>query len=106
MLKGKSCKAYDAPFDVLLPEADDEIETIVQPDIVVFCDRTKLRDYGAREYWVVDPGNTSIQAWRLKADGGYDKGELRDMIHGPSPIASRVLAGFVVDPKELFADLD
>ena len=50
-LKGKSCTAFDAPFDVLLPEGDEdegEVDTVVQPDIVVFCDRAKIREYGAR----------------------------------------------------------
>ncbi|MEW6097142.1 MAG: Uma2 family endonuclease [bacterium] len=48
-LKDKSCQVYVAPFDVRLPEADEaeeEIETVVQPDIVVVCDRKKLDDRG------------------------------------------------------------
>ena len=49
-LKGKPCRIYDAPFDVRLPEtagaSDDEIETVVQPDIVVVCDHGKLDDKG------------------------------------------------------------
>jgi len=50
-LRGKPCKAFLAPFDVLLPaadEADDEVDTVVQPDIVVFCDRSKITEAGAR----------------------------------------------------------
>lgn len=50
-LKGKPCKAYMAPFDVRLPEADendDDIDTVVQPDIIVFCDNDKLDELGAR----------------------------------------------------------
>ncbi len=50
-LLDKPCQVYIAPFDIRLPEADepdDEIETVVQPDIVVFCDRNKLDDRGAR----------------------------------------------------------
>ena len=140
-LKGKSCRVFDAPFDVLLPSGDeleDEIDTVVQPDIVVYCDKSKLTARGAcgapdlvaeilspstskkdfnekfnlyekhrvREYWVVDPGNESILVFRPKSGGGYDEGELRDMVRNSSPIASRVLEGFVVDPKELFTDLD
>jgi Uma2 family endonuclease len=44
-LKGKPCQVYDAPFDVRLDPygADD---TVVQPDIVVVCDASKLDDYG------------------------------------------------------------
>ncbi|MFN7571130.1 MAG: Uma2 family endonuclease [Betaproteobacteria bacterium] len=50
-LEGKRCQAYVAPFDVRLPrgdEADDSIDTVVQPDIAVFCDPTKLDARGAR----------------------------------------------------------
>ncbi|GAK50581.1 hypothetical protein U14_01814 [Candidatus Moduliflexus flocculans] len=46
-LKRKPCKVFSAPFDVRLPkpkheQRDDQIYTVVQPDIVVVCDRTKL----------------------------------------------------------------
>lgn len=50
-LKDKPCQVYVAPFDVRLPEideADEEIETVVQPDIVVVCDKNKLDDRGCR----------------------------------------------------------
>jgi len=50
-LKGRPCQAYFAPFDVLLPEGDetdDDTATVVQPDIVVYCDRSKLTNAGAR----------------------------------------------------------
>jgi Uma2 family endonuclease len=48
-LKGKTCEAYAAPFDVRLPrksKADQEIMTVVQPDICVICDPAKLDDRG------------------------------------------------------------
>ena len=50
-LKNKPCQVYVAPFDVRLPEtdeADEEIESVVQPDIVVVCDRNKLDDRGCK----------------------------------------------------------
>ena len=47
--KGK-CKIYTAPFDVRLPKngetADDEIYNVVQPDICVVCDKSKLDEKG------------------------------------------------------------
>ena len=49
--QGGPCKVYIAPFDVRLPEGsqtDDEIETVVQPDIVVVCDKSKLDDKGCK----------------------------------------------------------
>lgn len=50
-LEGKPCQLYVAPFDVRLPrgtEPDDEVDTVVQPDLVVVCDRSKLDDRGCR----------------------------------------------------------
>ena len=44
-LKGKKCKVFAAPFDVrLFPEEDNSDTTVVQPDIVVICDPSKLSD--------------------------------------------------------------
>jgi len=47
--KKKKCKVYPAPFDVRLIKKstdDKEIETVIQPDICVICDREKLDDRG------------------------------------------------------------
>ena len=44
-LKGKRCKVLTAPFDVRL-NADEGDNTVVQPDIIVICDRTKLDKKG------------------------------------------------------------
>ena len=44
-LVGKPCKVYAAPFDVRL-NADERDDTVVQPDILVVCDKTKLDDKG------------------------------------------------------------
>lgn len=51
LLGDKSCKVYLAPFDVRLPEAeeaDEEITTVVQPDLSIICDEKKLDDKGCR----------------------------------------------------------
>lgn len=48
-LDGKSCRAYIAPFDVRLPqsgEADELIDTVVQPDVLIVCDLSKLDKHG------------------------------------------------------------
>lgn len=50
-LQGKTCKFYVAPFDVRLPykdEADNDVESVVQPDISVICDPSKLDKKGCR----------------------------------------------------------
>jgi len=49
-LKTKPCKVFSAPFDVMLPafpiENEDEINTIIQPDISVICDPSKIIEKG------------------------------------------------------------
>ena len=82
--KKGTCKVYSAPFDVKL---NDIPLTIVQPDLMIICDKNKLdgkrcngapdfiieiispgnasddyikklyyyKNYGVREYWIVDP---------------------------------------------------
>jgi Uma2 family endonuclease len=140
-LHRKPCEVYIAPFDVLLPagdEADDEVDTVVQPDIVVYCDRSKLtkagargapdiaveilspstskkdqsekfalyESHGVREYWIIDPTGQWLCVYRRLATGLFDGGELREPIHVFKPIESAVLAGFVVDPKELFEGME
>lgn len=50
-LVSKSVRAYIAPFDVRLPKdggADDQIDTVVQPDVLIVCDLRKLDDRGMR----------------------------------------------------------
>lgn len=87
--KQGSCRVFYAPFDVKL---NDTPLTIVQPDLMIVCDKTKLdgkrcngapdfvieivspsnpaddyirklyyyKNYGVREYWIVDPGRKIV----------------------------------------------
>ena len=66
-LKDNPCKAYSAPFDVRLPVRDRksnrEITTVLQPDICVICDLSKLDDKGCLGapdlvIEVLSPGNS------------------------------------------------
>jgi Uma2 family endonuclease/DNA-binding XRE family transcriptional regulator len=41
-LDGKPCRVYNAPFDVCLNAKGDDDDTIVQPDILIICDKSKL----------------------------------------------------------------
>jgi Uma2 family endonuclease len=48
-LDQKPCKIFVAPFEVRLPvksKRNEDIFTVVQPDICVVCDRSKLDDAG------------------------------------------------------------
>lgn len=51
-LEGKKCKAYHAPFDVRLFEKDgdtpEDVDTVVEPDITIVCDPSKLDDRGCK----------------------------------------------------------
>ena len=48
-LEGKSCEVFSAPFDVRLPVAskrNEDIDTVVQPDLCVVCDAEKVDERG------------------------------------------------------------
>lgn len=51
-LKDKKCKVFYAPFDVRFPkdlsDSNEETFTVVQPDISVICDLTKLDEAGCK----------------------------------------------------------
>lgn len=51
-LEGKQCEVYAAPFAVRLFEREedtqDAIKTVVEPDIVVVCDKNKLDEQGCK----------------------------------------------------------
>jgi len=66
-LKKEKCQLFSSPFDVRLPKNGEkdgnQIYTIVQPDICVVCDLTKLDDYGCLGapdliIEIVSPSNT------------------------------------------------
>ncbi|WP_394265220.1 Uma2 family endonuclease [Bergeyella zoohelcum] len=51
LFRNSPCKLYIAPFDVRLPKtpqnrADQEVFTVVQPDLCIVCDENKLDDKG------------------------------------------------------------
>lgn len=48
-LKGKPCQVFHAPFDVRFPvksKKNNEIDTVLQPDLCVICDESKLDEAG------------------------------------------------------------
>jgi Uma2 family endonuclease len=66
-LEGKPCEVYMAPLDVRLPKAgetDDQVDTVVQPDLFIACDPRKLDERGMRGApdWIAEvlsPGTAS-----------------------------------------------
>jgi len=81
---GNPCKVYSAPFDVRLPEGnepDDEVKTVVQPDILVVCDGKKLDDKGCRgapdlEIEILSPSTASKDF--IKKRALYEKHGVRE----------------------------
>ena len=66
-LEAKPCRAFIAPVDVRFPkagEADEQVDTILQPDVLVVCDPSKLDRRGVRGapdlvVEVLSPGTSS-----------------------------------------------
>ena len=67
-LSDKPCEVFSAPFDVRLPETnedDEDSKNVVQPDIVVICDSSKLDEKGCKgvpdlTIEIVSPASASI----------------------------------------------
>jgi Uma2 family endonuclease len=66
-LQGKPCQPFIAPVDVLFSqpgEADDAVRTVLQPDVFVVCDPSKIASQSIRGApdWIVEvlsPGTAS-----------------------------------------------
>ena len=96
-LEGKPCQVFVAPFDVRLPErneADDQIETVVQPDIVVVCDESKLDEKGCRGApdWIIEvlsPSTASKDHVRKKSL--YERHGVREywLVHPTDHVLTR-----------------
>ncbi|WP_375418763.1 Uma2 family endonuclease [uncultured Hymenobacter sp.] len=102
-LDDKTCQVYHAPFDVRLTtggaNGDEQILTVVQPDISVICDLGKLDDRGCLgpPDWIIEivsPGNTSHDT-RTKFDL-YEESGVREywiVFPGVNTVAAYVLEG-------------
>lgn len=73
-LNKRKCEVYPAPFDVRLPEKsnakDRDITTVVQPDVCIICDLSKIDARGCKGapdlvVEVLSPGNNKKEV-RLK----------------------------------------
>jgi Uma2 family endonuclease len=69
-LRGKPCQVFIAPFDVrLFYEEDESDDTVVQPDIMVVCDKEKIGPEGCRGapdlvIEILSPSNTAFEMER------------------------------------------
>ena len=73
LLEAKPCEAFIAPVDVrLFPEKDGSDDTVVQPDVFVVCDNSKLDDgkacRGAPDFVVEVVSSSSKMIDKVKKD--------------------------------------
>jgi len=121
-LEGRQGQVFSAPFDVRFPvktfDRDQNIFTVVQPDIAVICDliievlspytadrdmREKFFLYenaGVREYWMADPASRTIHAYRLGGNGKYSP---VTVYFQDETISSETLPGMSINLKEIFS---
>ena len=136
-LDHKPCKVYIAPFDVRIPrktKADKDVITVLQPDVCVICDHSKLDDRGCIGapdivVEVLSPGNNAKELKR-KYEVYEEAGVLEYWVVSPqnqwlrvytltdgkfleSPyfvagdiLTSAVLPGFSLDVENLFRGID
>jgi Uma2 family endonuclease len=103
-LKGKPCQVFQAPFDVRLPvksKKNSEIDTVIQPDLCVVCDESKLQESGCLGapdlvVEILSPGNNKKEL-RLKYDV-YEEAGVKEywVIH---PIEQTLLIYSLIDGK-------
>lgn len=135
--KGKPCEVYAAPFDVRLVKKskhDKEIITVVQPDICVICDLSKIDEkgcIGAPDIVVeiLSPGNNKKEL-KNKYEV-YEEAEVKEywiiqpnektffryilneqgqfepthLLTMGDEVTSSLLPGFTLNLDEVFADL-
>jgi Uma2 family endonuclease len=78
-LKRKSCSVFQAPFDVRLPlKSEKKDSTVVQPDLCIICDESKLDQRGCNGapdliVEIISPNNTKHDVdtkFKLYQDAG------------------------------------
>jgi Uma2 family endonuclease len=108
-LKQKECKAFSAPFDVRLfdkkksVKINQEIFTVVQPDLCVICDNSKIDEYGCLGapdliIEILSPGN-SKKEMRVKYDLYQESGVREYWIADPEHQTVQV---FALNEQEIY----
>lgn len=109
-LKGKECKVFHAPFDVRLPlknkKNDDEVITVVQPDVCVICDQLKLDSRGCcgapdLVIEILSPGNSKKEI-KLKHELYEEAGVKEYWII--NPVEENIVV-FLLNEEEKFSGL-
>ncbi len=105
---GKSCQAFVAPFDVRLPVSRKQGQdtTVVQPDLCVICDESKLDEQGCAGapdlvVEILSPGN-SRREMKDKFEVYEEAGVREYWIVNP---AERVVLIYVLDEAGQYSGL-
>ena len=84
-LSGKPCKVYPAPFCVRLTKGDeknnDNIKNIVEPDITIICDKSKIDEKGCNgvpDIIVEIMSPSSVKNDRLIKFNKYEKAGVKE----------------------------
>lgn len=93
VLKGKRCQLFAAPFDVRLPvqnrKRPSQIDTVVQPDLCVVCDESKIDKRGC-----IGPPDLLVEVLSRRTEG-KDKTTKRDLYE-----EAGVKEYWIVSPKK------
>jgi len=100
-LDGKPCRPFIAPVDVRLPrkdETDAAIDTVVQPDVLVVCDPSKIDRRGVRGApdWLLEVLSPSTAAHdQIAKRRTYERAGVREywLVHP----GDRTLTVYVLD---------
>jgi Uma2 family endonuclease len=114
------CKVYDAPFDVRLTRTrnDRDVTTVVQPDLCVICDPSKLDDRGCNGapdliIEILSPGNSRTEMrdkFQLYQEAGVFKLNENGIYIGLAPnvegdlLTTPIVPNLEVDVTEVFVD--
>jgi Uma2 family endonuclease len=110
IFSGQKCKAYAAPFDVRLldksksKKANIDVYTVIQPDICIICDESKLDDSGCQGapdlvIEILSPGN-SKKEMRTKKQLYEENGILEYWVIDPE---RETVHQFVLGDSEVYA---
>ncbi len=100
------CEVFIAPFDIRLPEgneADEAITNVVQPDLAIVCEPSKIDDRGCRGApdWIIEilsPG-TAAKDFTTKRSLYERKGVREYWLVHPE---DRIITLFILDPEGAF----
>lgn len=135
-LAGKKCEVFSAPFDVRLPRKtsdDKDIITVLQPDICVVCDPSKIEERGCLGapdivVEILSPANNKKELkykYEVYEEAGVkeywvvipseravqihiltnDKYIAHGYLYAGDKITTDILPGFAYDVEELFENI-